>query len=925
MASYHCSVKVGGKGKASAHAAYISREGKYSGKARYEDLEATAYGNMPSWAAHNAAHFWLAADEHERANGATYREIEVALPRELDAAQRRALVEDFIAQEIGDKHAYQWAIHTPKAALEKGEQPHAHIMYSERTIDGIARDPEQYFKRYNGKAPERGGCRKDSAGTEERLQATRQRWADVQNSHLARHGQDARVDHRSLKEQGIARLVEKHIGASRIMDMDAQDVSALLSRRAAEGALAEAQQEVSNLIDLSGDLAAAMAERDASHLKIKQGIENERIRHAIFERIGENFTAASRSSAATERACRFTESDFSGIADNLSAANRFGQVTIEDAHRFNRAGRAVEEAARGQHARRTGGIVDAVGDAIGRIVPEIAGTLARVDIYIYIVEHGRAQRANALAAQERVAINVQAVAEQRARATAIAQVQAEQAAAAAKAQQAFHALARAAEVERKAAWVERGARRRSGTPNRIIRLDQSVQAGRIEYRWTGSGPSAGKIAVIQKGNKLSAAGRYSPPKAAAMAQIAQQNGWQSVTITGDAKFKAMVLPELLARGIIINNLELQPQVQAWQVKAQVDAELNLQAKAQADAERLSAQRPAEAVKRQVKHEHQQEKYPTEHAQRQAERQAAREQWQEKYEAERRLEEAIALIKQQAAAKELAGQAVQNSGAAVAPSAQAKQSTPLAWVVDVPAVVPAPARLDAKDVALFQGAEQAIAAGDMKALAGQLRKIDQVERKLIEAVTLAGWDAKPFDEEGASRQFSVRDFSGRREAINAAAKARGEKYIPFSVGHSRTLTSDTYDYQQEQAVHALSLHARSDRPESFFKKQAGRDWDAKKAELETTRAAWASAVAARDRAEQTATTADNATFQYRLDAIRKEHAAKAAAAIAKCTPIKERLQDFTAERKRIERATATLSQEKQKELGRERGRSHGISR
>ena len=72
-------------------------------------------------------------------------------------------------------------------------------------------------------------------------------------------------------------------------------------------------------------------------------------------------------------------------------------------------------------------------------------------------------------------------------------------------------------------------------------------------------------------------------------------------------------------------------------------------------------------------------------------------------------------------------------------------------------------------------------------------------------------------------------------------------------------------------------------------------------------------------------APNATFQYRLDVFRKEHAAKAAAAIAKCAPIKERLQDFTAERKRIERATATLSQEKQKELGRERGRSHGISR
>ena len=260
MASYHCTVKVGGKGKAASHSAYISREGKYSGRERYEDLESTAYGNMPKWAAHNPAHFWNAADEHERANGATYREIEVALPRELDPTQRRALVEDFIAQEIGDKHAYQWAIHTPNAALEKGEQPHAHIMYSERTRDGLDRDPAQYFKRYNTKAPEKGGCRKDSAGTEERLQATRQRWADVQNLHLERHGHEARVDHRSLKAQGIERRPEKHIGASRVKDMPEQDVAALLTRRAAEGELERAQQQV-GLIDLSGDLAAAKADR----------------------------------------------------------------------------------------------------------------------------------------------------------------------------------------------------------------------------------------------------------------------------------------------------------------------------------------------------------------------------------------------------------------------------------------------------------------------------------------------------------------------------------------------------------------------------------------------------------------------------------------------------------------------------------------
>jgi len=146
MATYHLTAKIGKKGKA---AAYIASEGKYSGYDRYEDLEVTARGNMPEWAAHNATHFWQAADEHERVNGSAYREIEVALPRELTHGQRLELVQEFIEQELGDKHAYQFAIHMPKAALEKNDQPHAHIMYSERIMDGIACDPEHYFKRHN--------------------------------------------------------------------------------------------------------------------------------------------------------------------------------------------------------------------------------------------------------------------------------------------------------------------------------------------------------------------------------------------------------------------------------------------------------------------------------------------------------------------------------------------------------------------------------------------------------------------------------------------------------------------------------------------------------------------------------------------------------------------------------------------------------
>ncbi|MEA0763585.1 MobA/MobL family protein, partial [Xanthomonas campestris pv. campestris] len=139
MASYHCSVKVGAKGKAGPHASYISRDGKYEKVRSNEKLEHVESGNMPKWAEKDPAQFWQAADQHERANGSTYREIEVALPRELTPAQRVELVRDMVAQELGDKHAFTWAIHNPQAALEGGEQPHAHIMYSERTIDGLDR------------------------------------------------------------------------------------------------------------------------------------------------------------------------------------------------------------------------------------------------------------------------------------------------------------------------------------------------------------------------------------------------------------------------------------------------------------------------------------------------------------------------------------------------------------------------------------------------------------------------------------------------------------------------------------------------------------------------------------------------------------------------------------------------------------------
>ncbi|EJB4454775.1 MobA/MobL family protein (plasmid) [Escherichia coli] len=238
MASYHCTVKAGAKGSALKHADYISRSGEYKSYKSREDLEFSSSGNMPSWAKKNPAELWKAADEFERKNGTAYREIEIALPRELTREQRIELVEDFVQKELGDRHAYQYAIHNPPGAIDGKEQPHAHIMFCERINDGIERDPQQFFKRANSKSPERGGAKKASipqtAGERKAaLVALRSRWADVQNEHLARHGHESRVDHRSLKEQGINRTPEIHFGPVHATNLNEGQIAAIQEHRAA--------------------------------------------------------------------------------------------------------------------------------------------------------------------------------------------------------------------------------------------------------------------------------------------------------------------------------------------------------------------------------------------------------------------------------------------------------------------------------------------------------------------------------------------------------------------------------------------------------------------------------------------------------------------------------------------------------------------
>ena len=199
MAIYHLNVKTGsrdGGQSARARAQYIAREGK-DGKDRNE-LAHSESGNMPQWAADDPRGYWAAADAHERVNGRLFVAVECALPKELNAAQQRTLARSFAdALTGGERLPYTMALRRGG-----GENPHVHLMISERALDGHDRDAELWFKRYNRKAPEKGGARKTrSIQGKEWLENTRRGWARAANRALEAAGRAERIDHRTLAAQ----------------------------------------------------------------------------------------------------------------------------------------------------------------------------------------------------------------------------------------------------------------------------------------------------------------------------------------------------------------------------------------------------------------------------------------------------------------------------------------------------------------------------------------------------------------------------------------------------------------------------------------------------------------------------------------------------------------------------------------------------
>lgn len=194
MASYHLSVKTikrsAGR-SATAAAAYragceiaCEREGRvhdYRRKLGVEEAFILAPEDAPDWAQDRAA-LWNVAEAREtRANSVTAREWELALPAELDAAERRLLVAGF-ARELVARYgvAADVAIHAPH---REGDQRnhHAHVLTTTRvlTAEGLTDKTRVLDAKATG-GPE--------------IEAMRARWAELQNLALERQGHELRAE-----------------------------------------------------------------------------------------------------------------------------------------------------------------------------------------------------------------------------------------------------------------------------------------------------------------------------------------------------------------------------------------------------------------------------------------------------------------------------------------------------------------------------------------------------------------------------------------------------------------------------------------------------------------------------------------------------------------------------------------------------------
>lgn len=239
MAIYHCTCKIISRGQgrsAVGAAAYRSGEKLYN---EYDGIEhdytkkgGVVYSeimlceNAPK-EYQDRQTLWNAVEQIEKSSKAQLaREYEVALPTELSREEQIKLVRDFAKENFVDNGmCVDFSIHD-----KEDGNPHAHIMLTTRPIEqdnswGV-KQKKEYILDKNGqkqydKKKQTYKCKTVKTtnwDSKEFLQRSRESWAEKVNQELEKKSLPQRIDHRSLKEQGVDRVPTIHEGGARKLE-----------------------------------------------------------------------------------------------------------------------------------------------------------------------------------------------------------------------------------------------------------------------------------------------------------------------------------------------------------------------------------------------------------------------------------------------------------------------------------------------------------------------------------------------------------------------------------------------------------------------------------------------------------------------------------------------------------------------------------
>lgn len=196
MAIYSLNVASIGKtthaaGTAGAHVRYIARPDACS----HLDAEHFPVADLAE------APAWIDRQESlDRKNARVLDKVRIALPRELNEAQRADLVRAFCQNVTGGRVPWLAGIHQ---AGKDAHNPHAHIVVRDRDIDTGKR-----VLRWSDSPRDRAKM----GLVPNAVDYIRERWEVMANAALEKAGVDVRIDRRSLEAQGLDRAPTIHIG-----------------------------------------------------------------------------------------------------------------------------------------------------------------------------------------------------------------------------------------------------------------------------------------------------------------------------------------------------------------------------------------------------------------------------------------------------------------------------------------------------------------------------------------------------------------------------------------------------------------------------------------------------------------------------------------------------------------------------------------